>query len=104
MEPAFQRGDLIFLSNPSYEQYKTGDIIVYKVPNSEIPIVHRILETHDAPQRSKSKSKSNDSSERALVGDQLILTKGDNNPVDDLELYKGLTWLQRKHVVGKVRG
>lgn len=35
---------------------------------------------------------------------QLILTKGDNNPVDDIELYQGLEWLERKHIVGKVRG
>jgi hypothetical protein len=35
---------------------------------------------------------------------QLLLTKGDNNHIDDLELYNGLEWLERKHVVGKVRG
>jgi len=33
-----------------------------------------------------------------------LLTKGDNNPVDDLELYRGIEWLERKHIVGKVRG
>jgi len=36
--------------------------------------------------------------------DQLLLTKGDNNPVDDIALYRGLKHLGRKHVVGKVRG
>ena len=36
--------------------------------------------------------------------DQLVLTKGDNNPVDDITLYRGLKHLERKHVVGKVRG
>jgi hypothetical protein len=35
---------------------------------------------------------------------QLVLTKGDNNPVDDIALYRGLKHLERKHVVGKVRG
>jgi signal peptidase len=35
---------------------------------------------------------------------QLILTKGDNNYLDDVELYQGLDWLERKHIVGKVRG
>ena len=35
---------------------------------------------------------------------QLVLTKGDNNPVDDIALYRGLKYLERKHVVGKVRG
>jgi signal peptidase I len=47
MEPAFYRGDLLFLTNPPYERYHTGDITVYKVPGAEIPIVHRVLETHD---------------------------------------------------------
>ena len=36
--------------------------------------------------------------------DQLLLTKGDNNPVDDIGLYRGLKHLGRKHVVGKVKG
>jgi signal peptidase len=35
---------------------------------------------------------------------QLLLTKGDNNHVDDIELYQGLDWLERRHIVGKVRG
>ncbi len=35
---------------------------------------------------------------------QLLLTKGDNNPVDDIDLYQGLEWLERRHIVGKVRG
>ena len=35
---------------------------------------------------------------------QLVLTKGDNNPVDDIALYRGLKYLERKHVVGKVSG
>lgn len=36
--------------------------------------------------------------------DQRVLTKGDNNAVDDIALYRGLKYLERKHVVGKVRG
>lgn len=47
MEPAFYRGDLLFLTNPASEQYLTGDITVYKVPGADIPIVHRVIETHD---------------------------------------------------------
>ncbi len=39
-----------------------------------------------------------------LAHKQLLLTKGDNNHIDDLELYQGLEWLERKHIVGKVRG
>ncbi|KAF9442505.1 signal peptidase complex catalytic subunit SEC11 [Macrolepiota fuliginosa MF-IS2] len=88
MEPAFYRGDLLFLTNPVNERYQTGDITVYKIPGADIPIVHRVLETHDDKKKDK----------------QLLLTKGDNNYVDDLELYQGLQWLERKHIVGKVRG
>jgi signal peptidase len=55
MEPAFYRGDLLFLTNPAYEQYHTGDITVYKIPGADIPIVHRVLETHDViPSAKKS--------------------------------------------------
>lgn len=49
MEPAFYRGDLLFLTNPVSELYKTGDITVYKIPGADIPIVHRVLETRNFP-------------------------------------------------------
>jgi signal peptidase len=39
-----------------------------------------------------------------LPENQLLLTKGDNNYLDDIELYQGLDWLEHKHIVGKVRG
>ncbi|KAF8639199.1 hypothetical protein AX17_001685 [Amanita inopinata Kibby_2008] len=99
MEPAFYRGDLLFLANPPNQRYQTGDITVYKIPGADIPIVHRILETHDVAPKSK-----NAKSEASPLPKQLLLTKGDNNPVDDFELYQGLEWLERKHIVGKVRG
>ncbi|KAG5734818.1 Signal peptidase complex catalytic subunit SEC11C [Termitomyces sp. T112] len=97
MEPAFYRGDLLFLTNPASEQYRTGDITVYKIPGQDIPIVHRVLETHDLVQKKKDKR-------AGLPVEQLLLTKGDNNAVDDIDLYRGIKWLERKHIVGKVRG
>ncbi|KDR77181.1 hypothetical protein GALMADRAFT_246428 [Galerina marginata CBS 339.88] len=103
MEPAFYRGDLLFLTNPSNERYQTGDITVYKIPGADIPIVHRVLETHDVSPK-KKKGSVNKESEAAVVAHQRLLTKGDNNYVDDIELYQGLEWLERKHIVGKVRG
>ncbi|KAI0080383.1 hypothetical protein K474DRAFT_1704692 [Panus rudis PR-1116 ss-1] len=99
MEPAFYRGDLLFLTNPSNQKYKTGDITVYKIPGANVPIVHRVLETHDAVLSRKGAIAAS-----PLSRDQLLLTKGDNNMIDDLELYQGLEWLERKHIVGKVRG
>lgn len=100
MEPAFYRGDLLFLTNPANERYKTGDITVYKIPGADIPIVHRVLETHDVTPKRRSKN----ATPISPVDSQLLLTKGDNNYVDDIELYQGLEWLERKHIVGKVRG
>ncbi len=37
-------------------------------------------------------------------GEQLLLTKGDNNAQDDLALYGGPQWMKKRNVVGKVRG
>ncbi|GHJ83895.1 hypothetical protein NliqN6_0297 [Naganishia liquefaciens] len=89
MEPAFYRGDILFLTNPVSEQYVVGDITVYQVPGTDIPIVHRVIETHTHTSNST----------------QLLLTKGDNNHADDIGLYaKGMQWVEREHVVGKVRG
>ncbi|TDL27984.1 hypothetical protein BD410DRAFT_338418 [Rickenella mellea] len=96
MEPAFYRGDLLFLTNPTSEPYRTGDITVYKIPGADIPIVHRVIETHEAV--------SKDRVSASPVSKQYLLTKGDNNYADDIELYQGLEWLERKHIVGKVRG
>jgi len=99
MEPAFHRGDLLFLVNPPNTRYQTGDITVYKIPGQDIPIVHRVLETRDVVKTTKGKTES-----KPIPDDQLLLTKGDNNPTDDIELYHGLSFLERKHIVGKVRG
>ncbi|KEP49162.1 signal peptidase complex catalytic subunit SEC11 [Rhizoctonia solani 123E] len=90
MEPAFYRGDLLFLTNFPNVPYQIGDITVYKVLGQDIPIVHRVLETH--------------SQNVTPPTEQLLLTKGDNNELDDIQLYRGLRWLERKHIVGKVQG
>ncbi|GAA6049829.1 Signal peptidase complex catalytic subunit SEC11 [Rhodotorula toruloides] len=87
MEPAIQRGDLLFLTMPRTAPLKHGDITVYKVPGSPIPIVHRVIETHDEKNSTE----------------QWILTKGDNNRVDDVGLYNGMKYLRRSHIVGKVQ-
>ena len=44
MEPAFQRGDLLFLWNRS-ERAEVGEIVVYNVRGKEVPIVHRVVRT-----------------------------------------------------------
>ncbi|WVF69976.1 signal peptidase I [Kwoniella sp. CBS 6097] len=86
MEPAFYRGDILFLTNPAEVPYEIGDITVYQIPGSKIPIVHRVIESH------------------VTNTTQLLLTKGDNNQGDDISLYNGMEWIERRHIIGKVRG
>ncbi|GAA6061313.1 hypothetical protein JCM10212_005427 [Sporobolomyces blumeae] len=88
MEPAIQRGDLLFLTMPRTAPLKHGDITVYKIPGTPIPIVHRVIEAHLEPDTTE----------------QWLLTKGDNNPSDDVVLYNGMKHLKRSHIVGKVQG
>lgn len=46
MEPAFHRGDLLFLTNQE-EPIRVGEIVVFKVEGRDIPIVHRVLKLHE---------------------------------------------------------
>ncbi|XP_033616989.1 signal peptidase complex catalytic subunit SEC11A isoform X1 [Fukomys damarensis] len=88
MEPAFHRGDLLFLTNRVEDPIRVGEIVVFRIEGREIPIVHRVLKIHE---------KQN--------GHIKFLTKGDNNAVDDRGLYKqGQHWLEKKDVVGRARG
>lgn len=88
MEPAFHRGDLLFLTNDQADPIRVGEIVVFKIEGRDIPIVHRVLRLHEKED-----------------GTVKFLTKGDNNMVDDRGLYaKGQLWLQRKDVVGRARG
>jgi len=105
MEPAFQRGDLLFLWNRNLEMNhvagppvaaqagfpgtQVGEIVVYNVVGKEIPIVHRVVRRHKG-----SKTPLN------------LLTKGDNNHADDTELYaRNQFYLDReKEVIGSVVG
>lgn len=47
MEPAFHRGDLLFLTKYQDEQVRVGEIVVFKVEGRDIPIVHRVLKLHE---------------------------------------------------------
>ena len=48
MEPAFYRGDILFL-NMGSAPLRTGEVVVYNLHNkeSDIPIVHRIIQVHE---------------------------------------------------------
>ncbi|XP_078181872.1 uncharacterized protein LOC144575556 isoform X2 [Carex rostrata] len=76
MEPGFRRGDILFL-HMNKEPIRAGEIVVYNID------VH----------------------ERKDTGEIDILTKGDNNPVDDVSLYSGgQLWLNRHHIIGRAKG
>ncbi|KAG1359422.1 hypothetical protein COCNU_08G008680 [Cocos nucifera] len=76
MEPGFQRGDILFLQM-SKDPIRAGEIVVFHVD------VHEQQDT----------------------GEVNILTKGDNNFIDDRPLYaQGQLWLQQHHIMGRAVG
>ncbi|KAF4122250.1 hypothetical protein GMORB2_7242 [Geosmithia morbida] len=88
MEPAFQRGDLLFLWNRNLVQETgVGEVVVYNIKDKEIPIVHRVVRKFGTGEEAK------------------LLTKGDNNVADDTDLYaRGQDYLVRKDIIGSVIG
>ncbi|BDA46828.1 Signal peptidase complex catalytic subunit SEC11C [Coccomyxa sp. Obi] len=88
MEPAFYKGDILFL-NMGRKPFRVGEVVVFNLEGRDIPIVHRIIKVHE-PKKSE---------------DILILTKGDKNFEDDRVLYNdGQKWLHGGDLVGRVRG
>ena len=151
MEPAFKRGDILFLSlnkkkgsrknsteNEEYDEERTrvGEIIVFSIDGRDIPIVHRVIKSHFHPSSSSfaaavaaekdkdedvathrgggaSSSSSSDRSDDNGGNESVssssfkheMLTKGDNNYMDDIGLYApGQKWLNEKHVMGRTVG
>ncbi|KAJ5625766.1 signal peptidase complex catalytic subunit SEC11C [Penicillium lagena] len=122
MEPAFQRGDLLFLWNRS-PRADIGEIVVYNVRGKDIPIVHRVVRTLPEVEGSSVKKVkeitlyvlhqetsgviwSDNGCRNSAPNSHMLLTKGDNNPSDDTELYaRGQDYLNREEdLVGSVRG
>ncbi len=100
MEPGFYRGDLLFLSNliERNDPIKIGDIVVFQLHGRDIPIVHRVLRLHQS-------SNYQDEDTSAPAKFLKILTKGDNNQIDDRGLYiEGQEWLDESHIMGRVKG
>ena len=87
MEPAFQRGDILFLNNQA-NPIRVGEVVVFKIKDRDIPIVHRVMKVHEK-----------------ASGAVELLTKGDNNRVDDRGHYApGQLWLERDDVLGRAVG
>lgn len=118
MEPAFQRGDILFLMNNYDEPIRVGEIVVFKIAGRDIPIVHRVVRVHEhaageGDDASRTPEERAEHKERmlALAGgvdpgpDIDYLTKGDNNSVDDRGLYhEDQLWLKRDQILGRARG
>ncbi|KAJ5582443.1 Signal peptidase I [Penicillium sp. DV-2018c] len=128
MEPAFQRGDLLFLWNRS--PVELGEVVVYNVRGKDIPIVHRVVRTFPEVEGRGSAKKVKEVTvydpaititwafcfcwfvvlmrigSRDASSSRMLLTKGDNNLADDTELYaEGQDHLNRaEDIVGSVRG
>ncbi|KAL4781848.1 signal peptidase complex catalytic subunit sec11 [Aspergillus varians] len=104
MEPAFQRGDLLFLWNRS-PRAEIGEIVVYNVKGKDIPIVHRVVRTFPQVEGRREKTVK-EVSESEGIPPNMLLTKGDNNIGDDTELYaRDQDFLHREEdIVGSVRG
>jgi signal peptidase len=43
MEPALRKGDMLFVHNMSNEPVREGEIVLFRVPGLEHPIVHRVI-------------------------------------------------------------
>lgn len=121
MEPAFQRGDILFLNNQD-SPIRVGEIVVFKIKDRDIPIVHRVMKVHE---KEDGKVRKSHCFPRININDLIIyhttatftdshftesnqievLTKGDNNRVDDRGLYApGQLWLQREDILGRAKG
>ncbi|MFY9139598.1 MAG: signal peptidase I [Thermacetogeniaceae bacterium] len=58
MRPAFDAGDIVIVAKKDPALLKEGDIIAYRIEDSPVPVVHRIIK---------------------INRDKTIITKGDNN-------------------------
>ncbi|KAL5706473.1 signal peptidase I [Ranunculus cassubicifolius] len=89
MEPAFKKGDILFL-HMNASPISAGEIVVFKIEGKDIPIVHRVVTVH----------------ERQDTGEIYVLTKGDNNSRDDRHgIYsRDQQWIKRQDMIGRVRG
>ncbi|RCV11351.1 hypothetical protein SETIT_2G178700v2 [Setaria italica] len=89
MEPAFKRGDFLLFRRSDDDPIRAGDVVLFKQAHGDVAVVHRVIEVH----------------ERRDGGGVDVLTKGDNNGVDD---YSGFLysepWLHRHQVMAKAVG
>merc|ERR1712224_1041666 len=88
MEPGFHRGDILFLTlYGEKDPFVPGDVVVFQIQGRDIPIVHRMMNVH-----------------QKTDGTYAMLTKGDNNQVDDRGLYAyRQLFITRKEIMGRAQ-
>jgi len=85
MEPVYYRGDIIVIKGIDPRDIMVGDIVVYKRPYQDIPIVHRAVQIIEED------------------GSLYFVTKGDNNPFEDSYFENGtkLPGIPEHAILGK---
>ena len=43
----YDRGDLLFVTNYPEDLVRAGDVVVFRIENYSIPIVHRVMRVHE---------------------------------------------------------
>ena len=122
MEPAFYRGDVLFVWNRA-EVFDVGEVAVCWFEGRPLPMVHRIVQR--VPEYGVGRNERYYTTFlTAIAADRLLtyrakssalptiehpqyqyLTKGDNNDRDDTPLYPpGQPYVKRHEVIGTIKG
>lgn len=67
MEPSLKEGSLLFNKTVAFDNIEIGDIITYKVKNSDIYITHRVSEIDDINKRILCKGDANDNVDDSFI-------------------------------------
>jgi len=98
-----QRGDLLLIyQEQQKESYRVGDVVALRVGDRQATIVHRIVQLSTS---GENEQESVGQASRRKYQSVQILTKGDDNRVNDRGLYPpGESWLPVDSILGKVIG
>lgn len=104
MEPAFQIGDVLFIANNA-DRVRIGDLPVCWMKGANYPMIHRVIQTYADLEKGLVFQQIRGLKSRLIIsGRQVMLTKGDNNDLDDGPLYPGdKAYVYRDEVLGFVR-
>ncbi|CAF9939554.1 MAG: Signal peptidase complex catalytic subunit [Heterodermia speciosa] len=107
MEPAFYRGDVLFVWNRA-DVFEVGEIAVCWFKGRPLPMVHRIVQRMpDVHMETWKAAGGNESIAPSVpaIPQYQYLTKGDNNDRDDVPLYPpGQLYVKRSEIIGTIKG